>query len=98
MTTGTAAAIASITDVIGQIDEGQQTIASAIEQQSATTDLMSRNVGDVSAAAGEITGTVSNITRSTEATAEGANTTRTSAERVSTAVGDIEALIGRFRY
>ncbi|GIF00142.1 methyl-accepting chemotaxis protein [Paractinoplanes rishiriensis] len=98
MTGSTAAAIASITDVIGQIDEGQRTIASAIEEQSATTDLMSRNVGDVSAAAAEITGTVTNITRSTEATAEGANTTRTSAERVSSAAGEIESLIGRFRY
>jgi methyl-accepting chemotaxis protein len=98
MTGTTAAAIASITEVISQIDDGQRTIAAAVEEQSATTDLMSRNVGEVSAAASEISGTVSNITRSTEATAEGANTTRYSAERVSTAAGEIETLIGRFRY
>ncbi|MGX6607765.1 methyl-accepting chemotaxis protein [Micromonosporaceae bacterium Da 78-11] len=98
MTTSTAEAIASITEVITQIDDGQRTIAAAVEEQSATTDLMSRNVGDVSAAATEISGTVSNITRSTESTAEGANTTRTSAERVSSAAGDIQALIGQFRY
>ncbi|GAA0549079.1 hypothetical protein GCM10010172_33870 [Paractinoplanes ferrugineus] len=98
MTGGTAAAIASITDVIGQIDDGQRTIAAAVEQQSATTELMSRNVGEVSAAAGEISGTVTNITRSTEATAEGANTTRTSAEVVSAAAGEIRTLMARFRY
>ncbi|MEU4244645.1 methyl-accepting chemotaxis protein [Actinoplanes sp. NPDC026619] len=98
MTSGTASAIASITEVIAQIDDGQRTIAAAVEQQSATTELMSRNVGEVSAAAGEISGTVTNITRSTEATAEGANTTRTSAEVVSTAAGEIETLMGRFRY
>jgi methyl-accepting chemotaxis protein len=40
--------------VIEQIDDGQRTIAAAVEQQSATTDLMARNVGEVSTAAGEI--------------------------------------------
>ncbi|WP_312034470.1 methyl-accepting chemotaxis protein [Actinoplanes sp. TBRC 11911] len=98
MTEGTTVAIAAITDVIRQIDEGQRMIAAAVEEQSATTDLMVKHVGEVSAAAGDISGTVSEITRSTEATAEGADTTRTSAERVSSAAGDIQALIGRFRY
>jgi methyl-accepting chemotaxis protein len=98
MTSGTAEAIASITEVIAQIDEGQRTIAAAVDQQSATTDLMSRNVHEVQAAAGDISGTVSNITRSTESTAEGANTTRGSAEQVSSAAGEIETLKSRFRY
>ena len=98
MTSGTADAIAAITTVIEQIDDGQRTIATAIDEQSATTDLMSRNVGEVSSAAAEIRGTVSNITRSTDATAEGANTTRGSAELVSSAAGEIQTLISRFRY
>ncbi|WP_433376578.1 methyl-accepting chemotaxis protein [Actinoplanes sp. CA-142083] len=98
MTSGTADAIAAITAVIQQIDDGQRTIAAAVEEQSSTTDLMSRNVGEVSSAAAEISGTVSNITRSTEATAESANTTRGSAELVSSAAGEIQTLISRFRY
>ena len=84
--------------MITQIDDGQRTIAAAVEEQSATTELMARNVGDVSTAAGEISGTVSHITTSTGATADGANTTRRSAERVSSAAGEIQALIGQFRY
>ncbi len=98
MTTSTSEAIASITHVISQIDDGQRTIAAAVERQAATTDVMTHNVGDVSAAAAEISDTVSNITRSTKATAQGANTTRTSAERVSGAAGEIQSLIGRFHY
>jgi methyl-accepting chemotaxis protein len=98
MTTGTADAIASITEVISQIDEGQRTIAAAVEQQSATTDLMTRNVHEVSVAATEIGDTVSNITRSTEATVGSANTTRGSAEQVSSAAGEIQTLMARFRY
>jgi methyl-accepting chemotaxis protein len=59
---------------------------------------MARNVGEVSAAATEISGTVTHITASTGATADGANTTRRSAERVSAAAGEIQGLIGQFRY
>ena len=98
MTTRTAAAIDAITAVIAQIDDGQRTIAAAVEEQSTTTELMARNVGEVSIAATEISGTVTNITASTGATADGANTTRQSAERVSVAAGEIRGLIGQFTY
>jgi methyl-accepting chemotaxis protein len=98
MTARTTAAIATITGVITQIDDGQRTIAAAVEEQSATTELMARNVGNVSAAATQISGTVSHITTSTDATAEGANTTRQSAERVGVAAAEIEGLIGQFSY
>jgi methyl-accepting chemotaxis protein len=98
MSARTAAAIATITTVITQIDDGQRTIAAAVEEQSATTELMARNVGEVSTAATEISGTVSNITTSTDTTANGANTTRQSAERVSAAAGEIKSLIGQFSY
>jgi methyl-accepting chemotaxis protein len=98
MTTSTAEAIHAIGEVIGRIDEGQRTIAAAVDEQSATTDLLARNVGAVAEAAGQISGTVSHITASSASTAEGANTTRHSAGLVSTAAGDIRALINQFRY
>ena len=98
MTTRTAAAIDAIAGVIERIDDGQRTIAAAVEEQSITTELMARNVSEVSTAATEISGTVTTITASTGATADGANTTRQSAERVSAAAGEIKGLIGQFRY
>ncbi|AGZ39921.1 methyl-accepting chemotaxis protein [Actinoplanes friuliensis] len=98
MTSRTATAIDAIAEVITRIDDGQRTIAAAVEEQSTTTELMARNVGDMSIAATEISGTVTHITTSTGATADGANTTRRSAERVSTAAGEIQVLIGQFTY
>ncbi|MGW4948239.1 methyl-accepting chemotaxis protein [Actinoplanes sp. NPDC004185] len=98
MTTRTAGAIDTIAGVITRIDDGQRTIAAAVEEQSATTELMARNVSEVSTAATEISGTVTNITASTGATADGANTTRRSAERVSAAAGEIQGLIAQFTY
>jgi methyl-accepting chemotaxis protein len=98
MTARTAAAIETITGEITRIDDGQRTISAAVEEQSATTELMARNVASVSGAATEISGTVTHITASTGATADGANTTRQSAERVSSAAGEIKELIGQFKY
>ncbi|GAA2560633.1 methyl-accepting chemotaxis protein [Winogradskya consettensis] len=96
MTGRTAGAIDEIAVVITSIDDGQRTIAAAVEQQSATTELMARDVSDISAAANEISGTVTGITASSGATAEGANTTRQSAGQVSAAASDIQRLIGQF--
>jgi methyl-accepting chemotaxis protein len=98
MTSRTAEAINAVSVVITRIDEGQHTIAAAVEEQSATTELMARNVSEVSTAATDISDTLTHITASTESTAEGANTTRRSAERVSTAAGEIQGLIGQFTY
>ncbi|SFE93698.1 methyl-accepting chemotaxis protein [Actinoplanes philippinensis] len=98
MTTSTAQAIGVITEVIGRIDESQSTIAAAVEEQSATTDLLARNVGAIQSAASTISGTVSHITSSSAATAEGANTTRRSATLVSTAAEEIREMIDQFRY
>ncbi|MET8148678.1 methyl-accepting chemotaxis protein [Actinoplanes sp. NPDC049668] len=98
ITSRTAEAIDAVSAVITRIDDGQRTIAAAVEEQSATTELMARNVGEVSTAATEISGTLTHITASTESTADGANTTRVSAERVSTAAGEIQGLIGQFTY
>jgi methyl-accepting chemotaxis protein len=98
LTGRTAAAIGTITAVITQIDDGQRTIAAAVEEQTATTELMARSVGEVSASATEISGTVSHITTSSGATADSANTTRHSAERVGAAAEEIRTLIGEFSY
>jgi methyl-accepting chemotaxis protein len=98
LTERTATAIGTITAVITQIDDGQRAIAVSVEEQSATTELMARNVGDISNAAGEISTTVSHITTSSGATAGSANTTRQSAERVGAAADEIRTLIGEFSY
>jgi methyl-accepting chemotaxis protein len=72
--------------------------AAAREMALVSDGMMTGNVAHVSASAAEISGTVAHITRSSESTAEDANTTRTSAERVSSAAGELEGLIGQFRY
>ncbi|WP_308442113.1 methyl-accepting chemotaxis protein, partial [Planosporangium flavigriseum] len=52
--TAAVEAIAHIAEVIGQINSFQETIASAVEEQSATTSEMSRNVAEAATGATEI--------------------------------------------
>ena len=46
------AAIGRISEVIGQINDYQLTIASAVEEQTATTNEMSRSVGEAAGRVG----------------------------------------------
>ncbi|NYD87278.1 methyl-accepting chemotaxis protein [Cellulomonas oligotrophica] len=53
-TTGAVQAIGRIGDIIASINDYQMTIASAVEEQTATTNEMSRSVGEAATGSGEI--------------------------------------------
>ncbi len=54
-------AIARIASVIGEINDYQVTIASAVEEQTATTHEMNRNVAQAATGAGEIAANISGV-------------------------------------
>ena len=47
-------AIAEVSEVISQINDYQTTIASAVEEQTATTNEMNRSVGEAATGTGQI--------------------------------------------
>ncbi len=53
-TTGAVAAIGDISQIIARINDYQMTIASAVEEQTATTNEMSRSVAEAASGSGEI--------------------------------------------
>src|SRR5262249_4938944 len=67
-TRGAVEAISEISKIIGQINEIQNTIASAVEEQNATTNEISRNVTDAAKGGTEIAGNVSTVARAAENT------------------------------
>jgi len=93
-----AAAIAEISEVITRIDGLQATIAAAVEEQSATTNEMVRNVTEVSAGAGEITANMSGIATGVDQSATSAQQTATTSQDVSRVAGDLQDLVAGFRY
>ncbi len=95
------AAVSSITDivqVIDQINETFATIATAVEEQTATTGEISRNLVQVSTGAEAIAHDVSRVARSAAEATQGANDTENAAVELSSLAGDLQSLVGQFRY
>ncbi|ABS03421.1 methyl-accepting chemotaxis protein [Kineococcus radiotolerans] len=93
-----AAAIGEITEVIARIDGLQSTIAAAVEEQSATTSEMVRNVTEVSNGSQEITSNISGIASAAARTTTDAGATQTAADEVSSAAQDLRTAVGAFRF
>ena len=69
-TDGAVAAIAEITQIIASINDYQLTIASAVEEQTATTNEMSRGVTEAATGAGEIAANITGVATSAQSTTE----------------------------
>ncbi|GII23612.1 methyl-accepting chemotaxis protein [Planosporangium mesophilum] len=90
--------IAHITEVIGQISGFQETIASAVEEQSVTTSEMSRNVAEAATGATEIASNITRVATAAQSTSDGVNESRRTAEDLARMSGELQQLVGRFKY
>src|SRR5699024_8179590 len=82
---GAVSAIGGITATITRINDHQLTIASAVEEQTATTNEMSRGVAEAASGSGEIAGNITGIASAAQ------DNTRTMAQ-MSTAVAELAAV------
>jgi methyl-accepting chemotaxis protein len=91
-------AIARIAEVIDRINALQTTIASAIEEQTATTGEMSRSVSDVAAGSAGISDDVTTVAGAATATSARVGSIREAATDLARVSSDLRALVGRFQY
>ncbi len=89
-------AIGQIGQIITQINEFQNTIASAVEEQTATTSEMVRNVSDASRGSHEIAQNIPAVARAAESTSSGAADTERAATELSRMAAEMQRLMGRF--
>ena len=68
-TTGAVAAIGEISAIIASINDFQLTIASAVEEQTATTNEMSRGVAEAAAGSGEIAVNITGVASAADSSA-----------------------------
>ncbi|WP_432493127.1 methyl-accepting chemotaxis protein [Kineococcus auxinigenes] len=90
-------AIAEIAQVITTISDHQGTIASAVEEQTATTGEMNRNVADAAAGSGQIAENVGSVAEAAAVTSEGVAQTRVAVQELTTMAGRLRDQVGRFR-
>ena len=83
-TEGAVTAISEIASIIAAINDSQSTIASAVEEQTATTSEMSRNAGEASTSADD-------IRTALDASAKGYTTTITRTAETTTAAESLRA-------
>jgi len=94
-TQGAVTAIEQISAIIGQINEIQTTIAGAVEEQSATTSEISRNVGEASRGVQEIAANVGSVARSARETAQDAGQSQRAASELAQMAAELQQMVDR---
>ncbi len=97
-TEAAVAAITQISSIISQINDSQSTIASAVEEQTATTNEMGRNVAQASSGAASIAGNLRDAARLAGDTMGSAHTTADAAAMLSQRADELTRLVAQFRY
>ena len=91
-------AIGEIGKVINQINDISNTIASAVEEQSVTTNNISQNVAEAARGVGEITQNVAAVTEAATSTSGGASDTQMAAGELARVGTELHNLVGQFKY
>jgi methyl-accepting chemotaxis protein len=97
-TAGAVGAIGEISEVIGRINDFQTTIASAVEEQTATTNEMNRNVAEAATGSNEIALNIGGVATAAGATTEGVSESRRAADELTRMSGELQSLVRRFTY
>jgi methyl-accepting chemotaxis protein len=89
--------IGSITAVINQINDISSTIATAVEEQSATTNEMSRNVQEATKGSAEISKNIQGVATAAESTTHGAQDTQKAAEQLTEMSTQLRNMVEQFK-
>ncbi len=92
-TKGAVTAIAQIGKVISQINDISNTIASAVEEQSATTNEIARNASEAAKGSTEISKNIANVSQAARNTTEGAGNTLSAATELSKLAADLRRVV-----
>jgi len=92
-TQGAVSAIGEISGIINQINDISGSIASAVEEQSATTNEMARNVSDASKGVAEISTNIGGVSEAVSSTANAAKETQQAAEDLARLAADLQTLV-----
>jgi methyl-accepting chemotaxis protein len=97
-TNGAITAIEQISLVIERISEFQTTIASAVEEQTATTAEMNRSVAEASGGTGEISQNITGVAEAARMTSEGVTESQRGTADLARLSAELHHLVGAFKY
>jgi methyl-accepting chemotaxis protein len=96
-TKGAVAAIGTIGVVINQINDISNMIATAVEEQSATTNEMSRNASEAAKGSGDIARNIEGVAEAARSTSQGAANSEKAAQQLAVMSHDLKELVEQFK-
>lgn len=96
-TTNAVDSITHVTQVIRQINESQNAIASAVEEQTAMSSEISRNISEVAQGSGEIAKNITLVAEAAQNTLQGTDETLQAADDLEAMAADLLQLVGETR-
>jgi methyl-accepting chemotaxis protein len=88
--------IGRIAEVVRDMNDHQTTIASAVEEQTAVTNELTRSVGAAADGASAFTGTLTAVSEDAERSAEDVDSARTAARELDRLSQELTRLLGAF--
>ena len=96
-TGGAVEVISRISEVIAKINDYQTTIASAVEEQTATTAEMSRSISEVASGSSRIAANISDVSHASASAVQGVNQTRQASSEVARTAEELRGLVSGFK-
>jgi methyl-accepting chemotaxis protein len=94
---GAVQAIAEIGEIINQINDISSTIASAVEEQTATTNEIGRNVTEAAKGTGEIASNIASVAKAAQDTNAAANETQEGARSLREMAHELQTFVAKFK-
>jgi methyl-accepting chemotaxis protein len=97
-TKAAVAAIGEIGTIINQINDISNSIASAVEEQTVTTNEINRSMAEASKGVGEISRNINGVAQAAKETTQGANDTQKASRELSEMAARLQAAVARFTF
>ena len=94
---GAVDAISRIGGIIGKVNDISGMIATAVEEQSATTSGMSRNLTEAAKGSDEVAKNITGVARAAQSTSSGATDSSKAAQQLAEMSTQMRELVGRFK-
>jgi methyl-accepting chemotaxis protein len=95
---GAVGAIGEIAQIIQRINDYQTTIASAVEEQTATTNEMSQNVSVAAESSEKVSTNITGVARAATSTTTGVREAQKAAGELAQMSSELQRLVDQFRY
>lgn len=90
-------AIGDVSSIISQVNDISSTIASAVEEQTATTNEIGRNVTNAARGTSEIAINIAKVAAAADSTTVGAKETESSAKALTEMANNLQAMLNQFK-